>query len=231
MSEEVELMDMELLPDDRSLLRRAVQYLADSCFKTPLRIGGMLCLWVLCFSIIGWNLQQLSLVDEVTRLERDGYAREDRLGRMRAKLSDMDLQQVADDIVRADEVVFQGFPVLAAWTELLRQRALEKDILLDFVVLPARPSAVTGILEVPLTINFKAGRPTADTLFMASLGLADAFVHDQWHVDVIAVQARGGGQGATEVEMGIEVWVRDRYGFLSEEMLAQVPQEQEQPNW
>ena len=65
MTIEIELPDFEEKIETHRGFRKYVQLLADAWFRTPKRVAATLCLVSVCVGIIVWNLQRLTVSDEL----------------------------------------------------------------------------------------------------------------------------------------------------------------------
>lgn len=219
MSLEIELPDFDEKIEKHRGLKRYVQLLADAWFRTPKRIAGTVCLILACFTVIGWNLSRLSILDEVMDLEVREFELKDTLSDIELKLTEFNEDELLSSIEAENDKIFHGFPELAAWTESLSRIALDRGILLAFTVEKPHKSAVPGVLEVPVELQFKAQENAADNLFVGSMDMVGMLLRDHWHIDVIATSGTGSGQKLDALSVKTQVWVKDRYGFVDAETL------------
>ena len=223
-----EVLDIDLPDFDEEIethrgLKRYVQLLANAWFRTPARIAGT-CLLVLgCLGLIGWNLTRLTVIDELVDMEIAEFALENQLSDLEIAVSAVDNQAMAAAIEAENDRIFQGFPELAAWTQSLSGIALNKGVALNYRIEKPHFSAVPGILEVPVMLEFKARASAADKLFAGSMQLLGVVLRDHWHIDVISTYGRGNGQQLEQISVRAQVWVRDRFGFVDmSELVATV---------
>ena len=214
MSLEIELPDFEEKIEKHRGLKRYIQLLADAWFRTPQRIAITVCLVIACLGVIVWNLQRLTVLDELVALEVREFELNDRLSDLELELSGYDPAMLSEDIKQENSKVFQGFPELAAWTEGLARVAEQRGILLTYKVDKPHLSAVPGVLEVPVDLEFKAKSENAAKLFTGSMQLLGVLLKDHWHIDVISTSGQGNGQYLQSVSVRAQVWVRDLFGFV-----------------
>ena len=214
MSLDIELSDFDEELTAHKGVKKQVQRLADGWFKTPKRIALTGCVLVGCVFVIHWNLQRLSVLDELAMLEVQEFDLDMQQSELEVKLAQLDQEELAAKLAEENEKIFQGFPELAAWTDRLTAIAGYKRVDLTYQVEKARFSAVPGILEVPVLLKFKAQEEYADNLFSSTLGLLGFVLADRWHIDVVSTQGRGDGQRLLQVSVQANVWVRDLFGFV-----------------
>ena len=202
-------------------LKKYVQLLADTWFRTPKRIVMTCGLCCLCFFVIGWNLDRLKILDELVVLEVAEYELKDRLGDLELEISGLDSELLEQELQAESTKVFQGFPELAAWTQGLARQAERGGINLSYKVEKAHLSAVPGILEVPVVLEFKATEQAADRLFEGAMQLLGVVLRDHWHIDVISTHGKGNGVALSQVSVKAQLWVRDRFGFVDADSLIQ----------
>lgn len=220
MSLDIELPD--LVPeteaeDDVELhhgVKKYVHYIVDAWFRTPSRIAGTVCLVLACCALVGWNLDRLSILDELVELEVTEYGLDNQLEDLQFELASIDLEELNDAIEAENDKVFQGFPELAAWAEGLSQIASAEGISFSYKAEQPHLSPVPDVLEVPLLLSFKALPESADSLFTRSMNLIGRVLRDQWHIDVVSTAAQGTGDELVSVSVQAQVWVRDRFGFV-----------------
>lgn len=215
MTIEIELPDFDEKIEKHQGFRKYVQLLADAWFRTPKRVAATLCLIAVCIGVIVWNLQRLTVLDELIALEVQEFELNDQLSDLELQLSHFDAELLASDIKKENSKVFQGFPELAAWTEGLARVASQRGIDLRYKVENPHLSAVPGVLEVPIDLEFKAKRENAAMLFTGSMQLLGVLLKDHWHIDVISTSGRGNGQYLETVNVRAQVWVRDLFGFVN----------------
>ncbi len=228
MSLEIELPDIEEIeatdaPDTRvvsSRVRKAVQVFANAWFKTPARVAVTLVVVLLCFALIGWNLQRLSVLDELVAAEVAEFELDDKLSELQIALTRIDMPALAAALEKENERVFQGFPELAAWAEGLSGLAARENIEFAYRVEPAHLATVPGLLEVPILLEFKASAESADSLFTQAMHLIGMLLGDHWHMEVISTYGKGNGERLDQLSIRAHVWVRDRFGFVDESALS-----------
>lgn len=221
-------IDLELnleVEEDRlelnSGFKRYVQNFADAWFRSPLRIAAAGLFVLFCLAVIAWNLQRLTILDEIVALEVVEFELEDELNQLELQLSSINLDRLTNEIEAENDRVFQGFPELAAWSEGLARVASSKGLTFSYQVEQAHYSPVPNILEVPLVLQFKALDDEADSLFMTTMELVGEVLSDHWHIDVVATQGIGDGKGLVQLVVRAHVWVRDRYGFVDPHTLEE----------
>ncbi len=219
MSLEIELPDFDEEIVKHKGVKKYIQFLADAWFKTPLRIAFTMLLILSCFVLVGWNLERLEVIDELVLMEVGEFDLEQRQSDLEIRLSTLEKEGLAEQLARENEKVFQGFPELAAWADGLIKIAALKQVEMVYQVEPAHFSAIPGILEVPLRLEFKANEQYADSLFKGALSLLGFVLRDRWHIDVISTQGVGNGEQLQSIEVRAQVWVRDLFGFVDVEKL------------
>ena len=225
MSLEIELPDFEEKIEKHRGFKRYVQLLADAWFRTPARIAGAGCLVLACIVLIVWNLQRLTVLDELAALEIQEFELNDRLSDLELELSGYDAETLAEDIKKENSKVFQGFPELAAWTEGLARVANQRGITLTYKVDKPHLAAVPGVLEVPIDMEFKAKNENAAMLFTGSMQLLGVLLKDHWHIDVVSTSGKGNGRYLESVSVRAQVWVRDLFGFVDLQELQEAERE------
>lgn len=195
-------------------IRDYVQQFADAWFATPLRIIVTGLVVMGCIGMIGWNLQRLSVLDELIELEIVEYDLRNQLNDIAVRMAGVDMDEISAQIRQENERVFQGFPELAAWAQSLAGIADSRGIEFSYQVERAHLSPVPDVLEVPIILEFKAKTEVADRLFEASMKLLGLILYDHWHIDVISTSAHGNGALLQSLSVRAQVWVRDRYGFV-----------------
>ncbi|MEM9622480.1 MAG: hypothetical protein AAF993_12570 [Pseudomonadota bacterium] len=230
MSLEIELPDLPdapeadvddgYIPELRSALKKNVQLFADTWFKTPLRVAVTGVVVLGCLGLIGWNLQRLAVLDQLVAAEVAEFQLEDQLSDLQIALTRIDMPALKDALEAENEKVFQGFPELAAWAEGLSVVAERRDMQFSYRVEPAHAASVPGLLEVPVWLEFKASGQRADSLFIDAMDLIGVVLSDHWHIEVVSTHGKGGGQQLDELSLRAQVWVRDRFGFVSAAEIA-----------
>ena len=195
-------------------LKKYIQILADGLFKTPLRIAGTAVLILCCIGVTGWNFYRLSLLDAVMVMEIKKIELSDHLRKLEAELAGIDVDALEQALLAQEGKVFQGFPELAAWGQSLSSAALNYGIALRYQIGEARPSTLPNILTVPVTLDFKAAKGSADSLFIETMQVLSIVLNNHWHIDVLAASGKGDGQNLDQITVSTEVWVRDRFGFV-----------------
>ncbi len=221
MSLDIELPDLEPEAQEQDEpmhahtgIKRYVQMMVDAWFRTPQRIAATMCVVIACCFLIAWNLQRMSILDELVQLRNTEYALDTQLARLEADLVMIDLESLSRAIEDENDRVFQGFPELAAWAEGFARVAGSHGLTFSYKAHTPHLSPVPDVLEVPVVFEFKATPETADSLFTNAMHLIGRVLRDHWHIDVVATQARGDGQQLLTLSVDAQVWVRDRYGFV-----------------
>ena len=225
---EIELPDFDEDIETHKGVKRYVQILADAWFKTPTRIACTVVGVICCLAIIGWNLSRLGVLDQLIAAEVEEFQLEDELSSMRIEISALDSETMHNAIQTENEKVFQGFPELAAWAESLSEIAANRGIELTYRVEDVHLAAIEGLLEVPVTLEFKAFDGSADNLFVSAMNLVGVILQDHWHIDVDSTSASGSGEKLEVISVGAQVWVKDRFGFVNEQLLADAMQSEEE---
>ena len=182
--------------------------------KRPLRVIATCLVVAACIGLIGWNLQRLSVLEELIELEIVEYNLRNQLNDIALRMSGVDMDEISAQILQENERVFQGFPELAAWAQSLAGVAESRGIEFSYKVERPHLSPVPDVLEVPVILKFKARADLADRLFEESMKLLGLILYDHWHIDVISTSARGDGTLLQSLSVRAQVWVRDRYGFV-----------------
>ncbi len=206
----------------RKGVRQAVQVFADAWFRTPARIACTAVVALACVGLIGWNLQRLSVLDELVAAEVAEFELEDKLSDLQLALTLIDMPALTEALEAENERVFQGFPELAAWAQGLSRLAQKQDLQFSYRVEPAHAAAVPGLLEVPVRLEFKASAQSADSLFIDSMNLIGLLLGNHWHLEVISTHGKGNGERLDQVSLRAQVWVRDRFGFVDASSLQEV---------
>lgn len=228
MSLEIELPDFDDAVTKPRDFKSYVQVLADQWFKTPKRVATTGAFVLLCLLVIGWNLSRLDILDELAVLKAEEYDLQLQQARLASEFLHLQREGLVDKLARENEKVFQGFPELAAWTDGLTKIADMRNVSLTYKVEKAHFSAVPGILEVPVVLEFKAREAQADSLFTGSLSLLGFVLRDRWHIDVVSTQGLGDGERLLQVVVRAQVWVRDLFGFVDvKELERSLAKEQE----
>jgi hypothetical protein len=233
---EIELPDMLELDQDTLQPEEKMQYhdgikkyihiIVDAWFATPARIAATCALVLTCFGLILWNLDRLSILDELVELEVSEYRLDSQLNDLELELASIDVESLSTAIEAENDKVFQGFPELAAWAESLAAIAEARSMVFSYQAKVPHLSPVPDVLEVPITLSFRAAPDSADNLFDQSMALIGFILRDHWHMDVVETQASGDGGGLDAISIQAQVWVRDRFGFVDLAALqAQSPAE------
>lgn len=218
----VDEQDLDAEFELHSGVRKYVQMFADRWFSSTKRVAMTACVVMACFGVVFWNLGRLSIIDELVAVEVEEYRLVNQLADLEVEMSKIDMAALEEQIERNNDKVFQGFPELAAWAEQLAALALRSDIELSYRVQPPHLSAVAGVLEVPVLLEFKADDEAADKLFKGSMGLLGTILKDHWHIDVVSTRATGNGDHLLAMNVQAQVWVLDRFGFVDLESLPDV---------
>lgn len=209
---EVELEEEKL--QFHSGIKKYVHVIVDAWFATPARIAATAALVFVCFALIFWNLDRLAILDELVELEVTEYGLDSQLNDLEMELASIDVESLSNAIEAENDRVFQGFPELAAWAEGLAKVAEQHDMNFAYKAQKPHLSPVPDVLEVPITLTFKASAESADNLFSRSMTLIGWVLRDHWHMDVAETQALGDGEGLSTISLQAQVWVRDRFGFV-----------------
>ncbi|XOV81646.1 MAG: hypothetical protein ACFHXK_12270 [bacterium] len=212
-------IDHDVSPAEETLqyhsgVKKYVHVIVDAWFATPARIAATCVLVLACFALIYWNLDRLSILDELVELEVTEYRLDSQLNDLELELASIDVESLSNAIEAENDKVFQGFPELAAWAEGVAAVAAARAMVFSYQAKVPHLSPVPDVLEVPITLTFKAAPDSADNLFDQSMALIGFMLRDHWHMDVVETQASGGGEGLDAISIQAQVWVRDRYGFV-----------------
>ena len=195
-------------------IKKYIHFIVDAWFATPARIACTCVLVLACFGLIAWNLERLSILDEMVELEVTEYRLDSQLNVLELELASIDVESLSTAIEAENDKVFQGFPELAAWAEGLAAIAADQSMVFSYQAEMPHLSPIPDVLEVPITLDFKAATGSADNLFDQSMGLIGLILKDHWHMDVVETQALGDGDGLDAISIRAQVWVRDRFGFV-----------------
>ena len=223
--------DQDMMPPEEKMqyhggIKKYIHIIVDAWFATPARIAATCALVLACFGLILWNLDRLSILDELVELEVSEYRLDSQLNDLELELASIDVESLSTAIEAENDKVFQGFPELAAWAESLAAIAADRSMVFSYQAKVPHLSPVPDVLEVPITLTFKAAPDSADNLFDQSMALIGFILRDHWHMDVLQTQASGDGDGLDAISLQAQVWVRDRFGFVDLAALqAQTPAE------
>ena len=212
-------------------IKKYIHIIVDAWFATPARIAATCALVLGCFGLILWNLDRLSILDELVELEVTEYRLDSQLNDLELELASIDVESLSNAIEAENDKVFQGFPELAAWAEGLASVAADRSMVFSYQAKVPHLSPVPDVLEVPITLSFKAAPDSADNLFDQSMSLIGFILRDHWHMDVVETQALGDGDGLDTICIQAQVWVRVRFGFVDLAALqAQTPVDDQEVN-
>ncbi len=106
MSLDIELPDFDEELTAHKRVKRQVQRLTDAWFKTPKRIALTGCVLLGCVFVIHWNLQRLSVLDELAMLEVQEFDLDMQQSALEAKLAQLDQEELAAKLGEENEKVF-----------------------------------------------------------------------------------------------------------------------------
>jgi len=199
-------------------LRRFIEICAYHLYGNTGKTIVSLTILLFFITMLIWSLIfRLSVFDQLLNLELTHTHLLQELEDKQYELAQIDSQKLDQNIERADERVFPGFPSVAAWLTDLSEASANRQYQFSYQLSDGRTSHLEGVLEVTVTFVLKRSRHTFDNSFGQTMNLLGRLHTDQRHLDVVRTEAKGSGAGMTEIEVESTIWVRDiqRIGGLS----------------
>jgi len=202
-------------------LRRLIEICAYHLYGNTKKTFVSLTILVFFMAMLIWSLVfRLSVFDQIMNLELTHTHLLQELEDKNYELSQIDSLKLDQNIERANERIFPGFPSVAAWLTDLSEASKISQYQFSYQLGDGRNSHLDGVLEVSVTFVLKRLRHTVDNSFGQTMDFLGTLHTDQRHLDVVRTEAKGSGAGMTEITVESIIWVRDiqRIGGLSHAM-------------
>ncbi len=123
--------DQDMMPPEEKMqyhggIKKYIHIIVDAWFATPARIAATCALVLACFGLILWNLDRLSILDELVELEVSEYRLDSQLNDLELELASIDVESLSTAIEAENDKVFQGWQrslQIGQWCSVIRRRS------------------------------------------------------------------------------------------------------------
>ncbi len=177
--------------------------------RQQMKTIGMALLLVCSVTSIIWVSADklLSIQDSKDQIQAT-IALEQEVSQLRSQYLEANSVSLGADLEYADQLLIQNFPHLAQWAQELQQLGKQWDLTMQYRILKTQstPGPVEGLTVIPM--EFHVIPDETHNTYRAYLQFLRTLEQSGPRIDIQEVTVTGNGQQATQLIVGLSVWMK-----------------------